>query len=150
MTQQSIALFFLGTLAAGGVAWVFLYPLLSGEAQAERRRESVAGAEPVVRKSAARGQKTRREQVEESLKELDVRKSKTKRVPLSMRIEQAGLGFSKRQFLIGCAILGVLVFSATLATWRPAWCARFWICIRIWATGVGVVFSQKTARGQVS
>jgi tight adherence protein B len=115
MTQQSIALFFLGSVAAGGVVWVFLYPLLSGEAQAERRRENVAGAEPVARKSAARGQKTRREQVEESLKELDVRKSKSRSVPLSMRIEQAGLSLSKRQFLIGCAILGTAVFAAAMA-----------------------------------
>ena len=31
-------------IAIGGVAWVFLYPLLSGERQAEQRRASVARA----------------------------------------------------------------------------------------------------------
>ena len=46
---QSIALFFLVTVAIGGVAWVFLYPILSGERQTEKRVASVAKAEPVQR-----------------------------------------------------------------------------------------------------
>ncbi len=47
----------------GGLAWVFLYPILSGERKAEKRRESVTQAEPVKRQ--ARGTpKSRREQVE--------------------------------------------------------------------------------------
>ena len=36
MALQTLALFFLGTLAAGGVVWVFVYPLMSGERQAEK------------------------------------------------------------------------------------------------------------------
>jgi tight adherence protein B len=33
MPLQTLALFFLVTVAAGGVIWVFVYPLLSGERQ---------------------------------------------------------------------------------------------------------------------
>ena len=46
---EPIALFFLASVAIGGVAWVFLYPILSGERKAEQRMASVAKAEPVAR-----------------------------------------------------------------------------------------------------
>lgn len=114
MDLQTIALFFLVTVAAGGVAWVFLYPLLSGERQAEKRVASVAG-EPGSRASAVRGaQKSRREQVEDSLKELEARQRKAKRPPLQIRITQAGLSWSKRNFLIMSAGLGVLAFMVAM------------------------------------
>ena len=112
MTLQAIAVFFLVTVAMGGVAWVFLYPILSGERQAEKRMVSVAKAEPIARKSASRAGKSRREQVEESLKDLDVRNRKAKRPPLSVRITQAGLTWSKERFLISAAGLGAVVFLA--------------------------------------
>ena len=51
--------------------------------------------------------KSRREQVEGSLKELEERRAKS--VPLSVKIAQAGLTWSKRRFLITGAILGVLL-----------------------------------------
>jgi tight adherence protein B len=38
MNMQVLALAFLATAAVGGIAWVFLYPLLSGERKAEGRR----------------------------------------------------------------------------------------------------------------
>jgi tight adherence protein B len=114
MTIQSLSLFFLASVAAGGVAWVFIYPLLSGERHAERRMDSVVRAEPVVRKTGGRAQKSRREQVEESLKDLEQRQKKAKRVPISVRIEQAGLQWSKERFLITCGVLGVVVFLLTL------------------------------------
>lgn len=112
MTLQAIAVFFLVTVAMGGVAWVFLYPILSGERQAEKRMVSVAKAEPIARKAAARTGKSRREQVEESLKDLEVRNRKARRAPLSVRITQAGLTWSKERFLISAAGLGAAVFLA--------------------------------------
>jgi len=69
MKMQQIALFFMVTVAIGGVAWVFLYPLLSGERAAERRRQNVARSEPTARVSRG-AQKSRREQVEETSKTL--------------------------------------------------------------------------------
>ena len=42
MNMQTLALFFLVAVAIGGVAWVFLYPLLSGERQAEQRQRDVS------------------------------------------------------------------------------------------------------------
>ena len=67
--MEAIALFFLATVAVGGVAWVFLYPALSGERKAEQRMQSVAKTEPLAR--VARGsQKSRRDDIESTLKEI--------------------------------------------------------------------------------
>ncbi len=48
MKMQALALAFLAATAIGGVAWVFIYPLLSGEKKAENRRASVAKSEPAA------------------------------------------------------------------------------------------------------
>jgi tight adherence protein B len=110
MDIQTIALFFLVTVAAGGVAWVFIYPLLSGERQAEKRMASVAG-EPGTR-AVNRAQRSRREQVEETLRDLEARQRKAKRPPLATRITQAGLDWSKRTFILFGAALGIFAFLA--------------------------------------
>ena len=75
MKMQTLALAFLAATAIGGVAWVFLYPILSGERKAESRRASVARAEPAARHTE-KGQRSRREQVEGSLKDLEARRKK--------------------------------------------------------------------------
>ncbi len=49
MNMQALALAFLSAAAVGGVAWVFIYPLLSGEKQAEKRRASFASSQPALR-----------------------------------------------------------------------------------------------------
>jgi len=86
MKMQTLALFFMTAVAIGGVAWVFLYPLLSGERQAEKRRASVTRNAPAVRSTGRAPQKSRREQVEETLKELDVKSKSSKNPPLQIRI----------------------------------------------------------------
>jgi len=113
--MQTIALFFLASLAVGGVAWVFLYPILSGERQAETRMANVAKAEPQAR--ASRGsQKSRRDVIENTLKEFDERHKKSKGVPLSVRLAQAGFSWSKRQFFLVSAAIGAAMFLLGLIT----------------------------------
>jgi tight adherence protein B len=107
-------IFFMVMLAFGGVAWVFLYPILSGERNAERRMASVARAEPIAQRPARAAQKTRREQVEGTLKQLEARKKVSKRVPLSVRIAQAGLKWSTRRFMITAGLLGAVAFVLPL------------------------------------
>jgi tight adherence protein B len=115
MPLQTLAMFFLGTLAAGGVVWVFIYPLLSGERRADQRKASVARSEPAGVTPVARGvPKARREQVEETLKEIEVRNKHAKSPPLSARIAQAGLSWSKRQFMMISAGLALVAFVAGL------------------------------------
>jgi tight adherence protein B len=104
---------FLAAIAVGGIAYVFLYPLISGERQAEKRRESVARAEPTVR--ATRGQqRSRRDMVEASLKELE-EKTKKQKLSLTTRIGQAGLTWSKRQFILISAAVGFALFMIAFA-----------------------------------
>ena len=113
--MEAIALFFLAAVSVGGVAWVFVYPQLSGERKAEQRMASVAKPEPAAR--ATRGhQKSRRDIIENTLKEFDERHKKSKHVPLLVRISQAGLSWSKRQFFLISAGIGAALFLLGLFT----------------------------------
>jgi tight adherence protein B len=114
--MQMIALFFLVTASIGGIVWVFIYPLLSGERKAEKRKDLMTRTGAPARPSGNRAgaPKSRREQVESSLKDIEQRRSKAKSPPLSVRIGQAGLTWSQRKFLVISAILGVLGFLVAL------------------------------------
>jgi len=114
MKMQTVALFGMVATAIGGVAYVFIYPLLSGERKVEQRRANVARAEPAARVARTQ-QRSRREQVEETLKEIDVKAKKPKSLPLAMKIAQAGLSWSKNQFLMISAGLGLVGFLAVFA-----------------------------------
>jgi tight adherence protein B len=109
MKMQTLALFFLATVTVGGIAWVFLLPYLSGEKNMEKRKASVAAKEPVAARVARGNQKTRREQVETTLKQIDIKNNK--KVTLEGRITQAGLTWSNRKFYIVAASLGAFVFA---------------------------------------
>jgi tight adherence protein B len=110
MSIQTLALAFLAATAIGGLAWVFIYPLLSGERKAESRRASIARSDAPARQ-AEKTQRSRREQVEGSLKELDARRKKEKSVPLTTRLAQAGLGsWTPQKFWIVSGISGAVGF----------------------------------------
>src|SRR3979411_874555 len=109
MNIQALSLAFLAATAIGGLAWVFVYPLLSGEKKAEKRRASVARSEPAAHQ-VDKSQRSRREQVEGSLKDLDARRQKEKKIPLSSRLTQAGLDWSTQKFMIVSGILADLRF----------------------------------------
>jgi tight adherence protein B len=111
MNMQAIALAFLAAAAIGGVAWVFLYPLLSGERKAENRRASVAKAEPIAVRQNQRDARSRREQIEGSLKEVEARRLKDKkRITMTARLAQAGLDWTPRKFMIASGILAAVAF----------------------------------------
>ncbi|HEY5067944.1 MAG TPA: type II secretion system F family protein [Xanthobacteraceae bacterium] len=107
--METYGLFFLVAFAIGGVAWVLLYPILSGERKAERRMASVARSEPAARPTRS-VPKPRREQIEGTLKELEQRQKKAKSPPLSVRLGQAGLNWSKRKYITISVILGFVAF----------------------------------------
>jgi tight adherence protein B len=114
MNLQMLAPAFLAATAIGGLAWVFLYPLLSGERQAEARRASVARPEPAARRADNKNQRTRREQVEGTLKELEARRAKQSRISLGTRLSQAGLTWSEQKFWMMSGALGLVAFAAAL------------------------------------
>jgi tight adherence protein B len=113
MKTQALALGFLAAATLGGVAWVFIYPLLSGERKAESRRANFAKTEPAARQ-VDRNQRTRREQVESSLKDLEARAQRESKVPLNIRIGQAGLDWSTQKFWTVSGVLAAACFLAAM------------------------------------
>jgi tight adherence protein B len=113
MKMQTLALAFLAATAIGGLAWVFLYPLLSGEKKAEYRRAAVAKSEPSTR-TVDKSQRSRREQVEGSLKDVEARSRKEKKVPLSSRLTQAGVAWSTQKFMVVSGILAAAAFGVAM------------------------------------
>jgi tight adherence protein B len=113
MNMQALALAFLSAVTVGGLAWVFVYPLLSGERQAEKRRAPFTSATPALRGGGGDDRmRLRRAQVEDSMKELERRLAETQKVSLDGRIAQAGLTWTKQQFLIGSCVIAAVAFMA--------------------------------------
>lgn len=113
MSIQTLALAFLAALMVGGLAWVFIYPLLSGERQSEKRRASLTRIEPSARGND-RAQRSKREQVEESIRGIESRSKKAQKVSIATRIAQAGLDWSKQKFFVISAMLGSAFFLAII------------------------------------
>jgi tight adherence protein B len=114
MKIQTMALAFLAATTIGGLAWVFIYPSLSGQRKAENRRATVAKPEPAAARNADKNQRSRREQVEGSLKDLEARRQKETRLPLSMRLTQAGLDWTTEKFMIVSGVLAAVGFVAAM------------------------------------
>jgi tight adherence protein B len=113
MNVQPLALAFLAATAIGGLAWVFLYPILSGQNKAESRRASIAKSAPAARQ-VDKNQRTRREQVEGSLRDLEARRLKETKVPLGTRLTQAGVDWTPQKFMVVSAVLGVACLVGAL------------------------------------
>src|SRR5271156_6476497 len=140
--MNTYGLFFLVAIAIGGIAWVFIYPILSGERKAERGVASVARAQPVAARSTGRAtQRSRREQVEGTLKDIEEKRKRARRVPLTIRLTQAGLNWSKRRFMItaggpgfgafvllmivGAGLLPAIGFGFAAGGGFPFWLLKF-------------------------
>jgi tight adherence protein B len=112
MDLSFLAIILLAALSAGLVAWVFLYPLLTGAARGEKRqnmlvqsRVSTAQRKPGDRLMDAAA---RKKQVADSIKELEEREKGRQKLNLEDRIMQAGLSWTKKQYIIICAVTGVV------------------------------------------
>lgn len=114
MSPLVIAL--LSTVAVGGVAYVFIYPMLSGERRVEKRMKdiTVAEIEEKRKRKTADPATARRAQVEDTLKKLEERQKSRKNPPLGARITQAGLEMDKNTFMM---ISGALGFIVAFLTW---------------------------------
>lgn len=102
-------------VAVGGVAYVFLYPLLTGERRVEQRMRDVSTVEADATRSRKAADPTakRRQQVEDSLQQIEERRKRSSRPSLSARLQQSGLTWTKRQFWITSVIAGL--FGAIVA-----------------------------------
>jgi tight adherence protein B len=95
MELGTFAPILLATLAAGGVAYALIYPLLSGDLRAEKRRDQLSsGAKGAVQAGPLRN---KRDQVAQSLKEVEAKQKARDSLTLEVRIMQGGLAcFSLR------------------------------------------------------
>jgi tight adherence protein B len=115
MFDSQFSAIVLAAVAAGSVAYVFIYPLLSGDARALKRQKSLVAPNPDRRERVTTV--NRKDQVAQSLKEIEAKQKARHRVTLETRISQAGLTWTKRRYyILSVAIgisLGVIVFAIT-------------------------------------
>jgi len=120
-----IALAVLAFLAVGGIVYAIFFNRVRGRSSADKRREAIAersgdGAKVVA---AADSAARRRRSVQESLKEMEAKEkakaSQRKSPPLSLRIQQAGLTWTKSTFWLFGAGAGVAFFTLALYLGAP-------------------------------
>jgi len=98
MNATTLAVALLVMLAVGGVVYALLYPTLSGEKRAEKRRKDFTGpvtARGVDREAQARA---KRGQIAQSLKDIENRENARNKVSLETRIAQAGLSWTRQKY----------------------------------------------------
>jgi tight adherence protein B len=132
-TAVLIALIVLAMLSAGSLAYVFLYRRIETESTAGRRLDQIQGRVAAGADAGGRviiDPAKRRKSVQDTLKELDEKqKARTKRSkspPMSLRLEQAGLNWSRRTFLVFSAACGLVGFLLAYFLHAPLYaCAAF-------------------------
>ncbi len=135
---DTLAIFALATLCAGGLAYALIYPLLSGEVKAEARRDAVAGtAARPIRNAKAEDSGPKRASVEDTLKELERKKQNSARPPVNVRLAQAGLTWSVRQFYVFSAVMGLVgalipIFMGMPLYMPPAFAVAFGLGMPQW------------------
>jgi tight adherence protein B len=128
-TTVLIALIALAMLSAGSLAYVFLYRRIETENAAGRRLDQIQGRGGSAAASASPGGRViidpakRRKSVQDTLKELDekqkARTKHSKSPPMSLRLQQAGLNWSRRTFLIFSLVCGLVGFAMTYFLHAP-------------------------------
>jgi tight adherence protein B len=113
---SDLAMAALAMISIGGVAYVFIYPLISGEARAEKRQQALVQQSPRARRGGD-PERNKRDQVASSLKELDSREKQRTKLTLAKRLLQAGLEWPARKFYLVSAVSAVAsMFLFFLAT----------------------------------
>ena len=107
----------LAMLSAGGLAYAFLYGRIETENRMTERLDLVQRRNTTVdidRSRAAVDPARRRKSVQDTLKEIEERQKakakQSKSPPLTLRLEQAGLSWSRRTFFIVSLVLGAIFF----------------------------------------
>ena len=125
-----LALVGLATFSAGGIAYALLYGRIQTENATARRLDFIQGknhGETVTPRGVKADPNKRRKSVQDTLKELEQnQKAKSKKSnspPLLLRMQQAGLGWSRRTFFFISAACGAVVFLISLVLGAPLYAA---------------------------
>lgn len=132
MDLTVLAIVVLAAVSAGAIAWGVLYSRLEVEKKTESRVRRVKAAETDRAKIKASRDRIaeiskRRKSVQDSLKELERKQAEKNRkaaqTSIKMRLIQAGLGLSPRQFYVIGGGFGVFIaFVGFLAGFNPLVC----------------------------
>ena len=154
-TLTIIAVAFMAALSVGGIAYVLIYPILSGEAKANKRMARVAGGQGGRAKRAAahleaQGRDPRRKQMQKTLMEMEEnQKKKKKRVTLAMTLTQAGLGISVHMYWFLSLLCGAFFGLVVLMTgfqWQIAGAAAFAASLGIPRWVVNLIKKRRQAK----
>jgi tight adherence protein B len=126
-----LSLIALATLSAGGIAYTLLYGRIQSENETERRLEFIQGKSRS--ETRARGGRQavdptrRRKSVQDTLKELEAaQKAKARQnrsPPLAVRMQQAGLSWSRRTFVIISIACGAIILVVGWVLGLPLYAA---------------------------
>ncbi len=119
----------LAMLSAGGLAYAFLYGRIESEDRFGSRLERVQNGTPTldVARSRTVDPARRRKSVQDTLKEIEEKQKakakQSKSPPLALRIEQAGLSWTRRTFYLISAALGFVFFIVPFVFGVPIYVA---------------------------
>lgn len=133
-----LALIGLATLSAGGIAYALLSGRIQNEDTTARRLDFIQGknrGETVSPGRAATDPGKRRRSVQDTLKELEqnqrAKARQSKSPPLHLRMQQAGLSWSRRTFFIISGVCGLILLVVPYFLGAP-----IYICIAFGAAGL--------------
>ncbi|RYE32115.1 MAG: type II secretion system F family protein [Hyphomicrobiales bacterium] len=120
MNTSTLAVALLAMLAVGGVVYALLYPTLSGEKRAEKRRKDFAGPSTVRGIDREAQARNKRGHIAQSLKDIENRENARNKVSLEQRIAQAGLTWTPKKYYgisVGTAVVVGLILWIASGNW---------------------------------
>jgi tight adherence protein B len=113
-----IAVFLLAILSVGGIVGAAIYPLLAGETRQKKRLQSITSSRNMSDRRAAADENRRKRNVEEAVKDIEEQQKakarKGAKLSLTMRMRQAGLGWSRNFYLVVSVVVGIIAFPLYL------------------------------------
>jgi tight adherence protein B len=117
----------LAALSAGGLAYGLLYGRIQTENNTERRLEFIQGKNKTAPSGRSHDPGRRRKSVQETLKEVEqAQRAKAKQSrspPLTARMQQAGLTWTRRTFWIISVVVGIVALALSWVLGAPVYLA---------------------------
>jgi tight adherence protein B len=97
----------LAGIAGGGLVYVLAIPYLNGERKANKRVANVAQGQKAVRKRAGQSLQIRKQQVQDTIKDMEAKQKRKKWVRLPTRLTRAGLAMKPATYYVLSFLAGV-------------------------------------------
>jgi len=97
---MQLAVMMLAGVAVGGVTYVLAIPFMSGERRASKRVGNLGQNQRAARKRGTQSLQLRKQQVKDTLKDIEAKQKPKKRVRLRLRLVRAGLSIKPRTYYL--------------------------------------------------